>query len=239
MPLPLALANKLSKRGILTNCTKVNEKDAHSDHKSAVGCPNKSNIYHECTNWCQVHWKGFIVPEARYTRNVRKLLEKYPLPKNWTEIFDKGIGRYYFWNIETDLVSWLPPQHPKAVLSECATVLRMKLHVSKHLHKDQIEKDSDKKREHKHHRDKRDNRDDDRKYRHEDGERGKKRRRNEDLDPMDPSAYSDVPRGTWSDGLENNKLKADSTAAGALFQQRPYPAPGEVLNANKQKSKKK
>lgn len=55
---------------------------------------------------------------------------------------------------------------------------------------------------------------------------------------MDPAAYSDVPQGTWSDGLENNKKAADSTASGELYQQRPYPAPGEVLAANKEKAKK-
>lgn len=58
------------------------------------------------------------------------------------------------------------------------------------------------------------------------------------LDPMDPASYGDVPRGSWSSGLESvsntpsAKTGADVTASGPLFQQRPYPNPGEILRAN-------
>lgn len=45
-------------------------------------------------------------------------------------------------------------------------------------------------------------------------------------------------QGTWSDGLENNRTRADNTASGPLYQQRPYPAPGEVLAGNKQNKQK-
>lgn len=57
------------------------------------------------------------------------------------------------------------------------------------------------------------------------------------LDPMDPAAYSDIPRGNWSAGLqqENKKTGADTTASGALFQMRP--SPSAVLQANKSESK--
>lgn len=55
---------------------------------------------------------------------------------------------------------------------------------------------------------------------------------------MDPAAYSDIPQGTWSDGLETNKARADNTASGVLFQQRPYPAPGAVLAVNREKEEK-
>jgi len=59
---------------------------------------------------------------------------------------------------------------------------------------------------------------------------------------MDPSAYSDAPRGSWSTGLpKRNEAKtgADTTAAGPLFQQRPYPSPGAVLRANAELVKRK
>lgn len=75
-------------------------------------------------------------------------------------------------------------------------------------------------------------------HRREDRDRGGKKSRKDDIDPMDPAAYSDIPVGTWSDGLETNKKVADNTASGVLYQQRPYPAPGEVLAANKEKAKK-
>ncbi|GFP84302.1 polyglutamine-binding protein 1 [Phtheirospermum japonicum] len=63
----------------------------------------------------------------------------------------------------------------------------------------------------------------------------KKRSYSEDdeLDPMDPSAYSDAPRGGWVVGLKGVQPRAaDTTATGPLFQQRPYPSPGAVLRKN-------
>uniref|UniRef100_A0A1J3IE88 Polyglutamine-binding protein 1 n=2 Tax=Noccaea caerulescens TaxID=107243 RepID=A0A1J3IE88_NOCCA len=64
---------------------------------------------------------------------------------------------------------------------------------------------------------------------------GKKRAHAEDddLDPMDPSSYSDAPRGGWVVGLKGVQPRAaDTTATGPLFQQRPYPSPGAVLRRN-------
>nr|AAM64998.1 unknown [Arabidopsis thaliana] len=64
---------------------------------------------------------------------------------------------------------------------------------------------------------------------------GKKRAHAEDdeLDPMDPSSYSDAPRGGWVVGLKGVQPRAaDTTASGPLFQQRPYPSPGAVLRRN-------
>ncbi|KAL0365910.1 UNVERIFIED_CONTAM: Polyglutamine-binding protein 1 [Sesamum radiatum] len=51
----------------------------------------------------------------------------------------------------------------------------------------------------------------------------KKRGYSEDdeLDPMDPSSYSDAPRGGWVVGLKGVQPRAaDTTATGPLFQQR-------------------
>ena len=57
------------------------------------------------------------------------------------------------------------------------------------------------------------------------------------LDPMDPSSYSDIPRGKWSDGLNVKERggAADDTASGPLFQMRPYPSPGAILKMNQEK----
>lgn len=64
---------------------------------------------------------------------------------------------------------------------------------------------------------------------------GRKRPADDALDPMDPAAYSDAPRGGWARGLEGAQPRAaDTTATGPLFQQRPYPAPGSVLRKNKE-----
>uniref|UniRef100_A0A3B4YV23 Polyglutamine-binding protein 1 n=1 Tax=Seriola lalandi dorsalis TaxID=1841481 RepID=A0A3B4YV23_SERLL len=107
------------------------------------------------------------------------------LPPNWYKVFDPACGLPYYWNVETDLVAWLSPNDPSAVVTKAAKKLRG--------------------------------------------------RKDDEMDPMDPSAYSDAPRGTWSSGLpKRNEAKtgADTTAAGPLFQQRPYPSPGAVLRAN-------
>lgn len=71
------------------------------------------------------------------------------------------------------------------------------------------------------------------------GRGGGRRDDSDALDPMDPSSYSDTcPRGGWSAGLEREAggdRAADHTASGPLFQQRPYPSPGDVLRMNRSK----
>ncbi|XP_051227760.1 uncharacterized protein [Lolium perenne] len=63
--------------------------------------------------------------------------------------------------------------------------------------------------------------------------RKRKGAEDDDLDPMDPSSYSDAPRGGWVVGLKGVQPRAaDTTASGPLFQQRPYPSPGAVLRKN-------
>ena len=50
------------------------------------------------------------------------------------------------------------------------------------------------------------------------------------------------PSGGWSDGLDTRgkaKTGVDVTASGPLFQQRPYPSPGDILRANQGMKKKK
>ena len=72
--------------------------------------------------------------------------------------------------------------------------------------------------------------------RHHKPEKSKDNRKDRTLDPMDPASYSDIPRGKWSDGLARHneaKTGADTTAAGPLYQMRPYPSPGAVLRSNK------
>lgn len=137
--------------------------------------------------------------------------------------------------METNLVSWLPPRHPKAKILECAARLRMKLHAAT---KEVAVQEKAKRKYQK--PDKHDiDREDERKHRNDEKDKFRKRPKKDILDPMDPAAYSDIPKGTWADGLESNKSKADSTASGALFQQRPYPAPGEVLAGNSKHKKRK
>lgn len=54
------------------------------------------------------------------------MLKKYPLPSNWTEVPDGNLDRCYYWNLETDEVSWLPPSHPRSHITQSAMKLRRK-----------------------------------------------------------------------------------------------------------------
>jgi polyglutamine-binding protein 1 len=174
------------------------------------------------------------MPDPKYNKKRLRMLKKYPLPPNWTEIFDAGSGRYYYWDTTSTNVSWLSPNHPKAKVGPSAAELRVKLIEEE----GEIEEmppppppsklaklDSEKRLlENRYKPYKKDS----------DRDRRKKRRDEDDIDPMDPSSYSDVPRGTWASGLreEEGRTGVDTTASGPLFQMRPYPSPGAVLRAN-------
>lgn len=66
-----------------------------------------------------------MVPESRIDRGYecrrQRMLRKYPLPSaDWKEVYDPGVGRYYYWNMETDEVCWLSPTHPRAKIGPAA-----------------------------------------------------------------------------------------------------------------------
>lgn len=202
--------------------------------KGHKGCPNKSNVYHECTKFCVKRWKqGNIVPDETYLESKRKILELWPLPSGWEEVYDEGYGRHYFWNVHNNLVSWLPPSHPCASPTESAAHLREERLLKEGDETDESSEASDQEVPQQQPKEKRrDRRDRDREMVHH---RDKKKRRvkDNDLDPMDPAAYSDIPRGNWTAGLDTHaKTGVDTTASGSLYQMRPYPAPGAILAAN-------
>lgn len=56
-----------------------------------IGCPNKYNIHHKCSLFCtNKYGDGIKEPSSEYTRRKVRLLKRYPLPKDWKEIFDNG-----------------------------------------------------------------------------------------------------------------------------------------------------
>ncbi|XP_069798803.1 polyglutamine-binding protein 1 [Dendropsophus ebraccatus] len=153
------------------------------------------------------------------------------LPPNWYKVFDPICGLPYYWNVETDMVSWLSPHDPSAVITKVMSKQKdVEERPEKPERPERPEREEIKERRH---------------IRREElapYPKPKKGRKEEEIDPMDPSAYSDAPRGTWSTGLpKRNEAKtgADTTAAGPLFQQRPYPSPGAVLRANAEASRAK
>lgn len=207
--------------------------------KGFIYCPNKNNIYHDCTTFCEETWKK-REPDPKYLKRKKKMLSKYPLPSHWKEVYDAGIGHFYYWEVDSDSVSWLPPSHPKAEITEPAVIRRQQ----RDFESDSEDNDSDNKSEisessEEDSDDDTDIRKDFKKRKLEDLEKSRAKGRNKleknNLDPMDPAAYSDIPKGGWSDGLNRGseaKTGVDVTAAGSLYQMRPYPNPGAVLRAN-------
>ncbi|GFR71372.1 polyglutamine-binding protein 1, partial [Elysia marginata] len=89
-----------------------------------VACPNRGNPFHECVPYCKKkygmrEWD----PDEDMTKKRDRMLQRYPLPEGWVEVGDYDSGRYYYWNVHTDDVSWLSPSHPKSVVSKSAEQL--------------------------------------------------------------------------------------------------------------------
>ncbi|VUZ55269.1 unnamed protein product [Hymenolepis diminuta] len=293
MPLPPALAARLAKRGLLTKDKNGEEVFAENyDNEGRVpvpanlkgispvpifengtliheiaACPNLSNPYHECSVFCFNRYgrRTFRSNNSNMIRLRDRMLRRYPLPPNWVEVGDPVSGRFYYWNILTDDVSWLSPTHPRVVITKSASILKAQMlaaktaaaNISAAILGAAGGSDGENDNEERKRRDRS-------KSPTKTSSRPPllssimappsgppprlagsvrrppkfdKRRRGDDdpLDPMDPAAYSDVPRGGWTVGLEGSdsaKTGADTTASGPLFQQRPYPSPGEILRAN-------
>uniref|UniRef100_A0A5S6QPQ6 Polyglutamine-binding protein 1 n=1 Tax=Trichuris muris TaxID=70415 RepID=A0A5S6QPQ6_TRIMR len=255
MPLPPLLLARLKKRGIVKEDDRKEEIIAESyddgrskrvgshDRKQALftgapGCPNKSNPYHLCTDYCFDRW-GEGLPtslvDPSYMRRRRRMLKKYPLPDGWQEAYDPGCGRFYYWNSRNVFqVCWLSPNHPRAKIgtSACAKAKAFFDLLGEPQKREELRKGR-----HQRHQDSDMEKEDAWPSKHRRG-----RRDVADLDPMDPASYSDIPRGKWSSGLDSigvAKSGVDPTVTGPLFQQRPYPAPGAVLQQNRETKRKR
>lgn len=225
------------------------------DRDNALGCPNKYNIYHICTKYCHEHWT-LKHPSPTTERKRIKMMKKYPLPNGWKEVYDAGVGRHYYWRMGTEDVTWLPPTHPRAKVTPPANKLRAifkeELALKRATITNIITKTPDVSDGEDEDDDEDDSDEDDldeeevrikekkppkkiEKYDKITSNKWRIGKRAQDLDPMDPAAYSECGRGTWSTGLEKKneaKTGADVTASGPLYQMRPYPSPGAVLRMN-------
>lgn len=56
-------------------------------------------------------------------------------------------GRHYYWDTDTDVVSWLPPAHPRASISMCAANLREERHLAEGDHDDEDDDDDEEEEE--------------------------------------------------------------------------------------------
>ena len=144
------------------------------------------------------------------------------LPPNWYQGVDPASGQHYYYNLLQSVTQWEPPSHPSG-FHPCAQFCGARTGMVFKMgdcglgyYRDQPPPVA--------------------------APRPQRKRRGktvEALDPMDPAAYSDAPRGDWNSGLSGPQPKAaDTTAGGPLFQQRPYPSPGSVLQANRKRTTK-
>ncbi|XP_065427817.1 polyglutamine-binding protein 1-like isoform X1 [Chrysemys picta bellii] len=216
MPLPVALQSRLAKRGLLKHVEPEPEEEVIAEDY------DDDHVDYEATR-----------------------IEN--LPPNWYKVFDPICGLPYYWNMENDLVSWLSPNDPSSIITKAAKKLKNSLEADEKPERpyEKLERPYEKP-ERPYEKPEREEVKERRYHRREElapyPKSKKSSRKDEELDPMDPSAYSDAPRGTWSTGLpKRNEAKtgADTTAAGPLFQQRPYPSPGAVLRANAEASRAK
>lgn len=176
------------------------------------GCPNKVNLYHDCSEYCyEKYGEGADAPSPRTERRYRSLVKRFPLPLGWVDVWEPGVQRYYFWHTETDKVSWLPPSHPKANISDSVYKMKSDLHKA---NKSTLDSGSDEIDDDDDNDDDDDDDDDDSSdvdsqdtdsssSGNDDGRDFRRKIRTaNDLDPMDPASYStQCPRGKWSDGL--------------------------------------
>ncbi|CAF0878985.1 unnamed protein product [Adineta steineri] len=221
--------------------------DVLIESEECIKCPNKWNPYHTCVEYCKKRYGiKHYTPDPEIEKRRRRMLKKYPLPSNWREVPDANLDRCYYWNLETDEVSWLPPSHPRSHITQSAIKIKHKEMERKVVEAQRQASGSSKKKKKKKNPDDIGERSD---TDEEDLNPVQKLKRkiagkmlNYDADPMDPSSYSDVPRGNWASGLDlkgKAKTGADETASGELFQMRPYPSPGDILRMNAEGGSKK
>jgi len=250
MPLPAALQARLKKRGIIQQ-EEVKQIDPpqpevrEDEEIVRKGCPNAINPYHECTEYCKQRYG--VMGKAKIRKKNYKL---QPLPPGWFRVPDPESGAEYYWNVHTNQVSWRHPNDPRADITYPASWLQ-KPEEEEILAEDKKDEDQavediplpgkperkipSKVKTGKHPSLMKAQRQKEKlaPYR-----KGRANKDDDPLDPMDPASYSDVGRGTWSTGLrEDSEVKTgvDTTANGPLFQQRPYPSPGDILRRNQQK----
>lgn len=79
--------------------------------ESVIGCPNKYNVYHTCTQYCMDNHgePETTEPTLEQRKQLASILKTYPLPDDWVVVFEPGVNTFYFWNILTNLVTWFPP----------------------------------------------------------------------------------------------------------------------------------
>lgn len=79
--------------------------------ESVIGCPHKYNIYHECVQYCVDNYSKptSMGPTLGQRKQLALILKTFPMSNEWTVVYDPGVKTFYFWNVLTNQVSWVPP----------------------------------------------------------------------------------------------------------------------------------
>jgi len=225
MPLPAALQARLQKRGLV-----------HTEPEEAIE---------------EVVEEEGDVDEEIVQPPPKKNYKQTALPPGWFKVPDPQTNREYYWNVHTNQVSWRHPVDPLAEVTYPAC-WQKKVQVEAIEEKEKKEKVKDSTIKNDGERKDVKSKSKVKTGRHPSLLKAQKQkekvapyRKNKNkgddpLDPMDPASYSEVGRGTWSSGLieeAEQKTGVDTTVNGPLFQQRPYPSPGDILRRNRKVQK--
>lgn len=100
----------------------------HSEvrYESVLGCPNKYNIYHDCSQYCVDTYSQAQCPAPTMDqrRQLALILKTFPLTSEWSIVYEPGVRTFYFWNTLTDFVSWFPPSMSAAFATLSADQIR-------------------------------------------------------------------------------------------------------------------
>jgi len=220
MPLPAALQARLQRRGLVQSEPEPIEDEEEDEEDPA---------------------EEIIQPPPK------KNYKQTALPPGWFKVPDPQTNREYYWNVHTNQVSWRHPIDPQAEITypacwqKKAQVEPIEEKVTKEKIKENTIKNDDDKKDDKSKSKVKTGRHPSllkaQKQREKAAPYRKNKNKGDDiLDPMDPASYSDVGRGTWASGLREEseqKTGVDTTVNGPLFQQRPYPSPGDILRRNR------
>lgn len=110
--------------------------------ETVLGCPNKYNLYHRCSRYCQERYcNPRLEPKRSQLKLLSVLLRHYPITPDWKPIYDPGVETFYFWNTITDQVTWLPFGHPGANVTVPVDIVRqMMVGQEKSLERFNVEK---------------------------------------------------------------------------------------------------
>lgn len=103
--------SRLSGRTNKDNPAECEQTPSRLRDESVIGCPNKYNIYHECGQYCIENYgkPESLEPTLEQRKQLALILRTYPMSSEWTVVYDPGVRTFYFWNVISNFVSWLPP----------------------------------------------------------------------------------------------------------------------------------